>query len=210
MLNGRTKYIGLTGLILFLSCATTFAAPSEIRMSMDRGSLNQMLSHLHGAIFQNTWDKIPLRPTVALHVEHAEITSINQHVRTLDLTMKGKVEVRYHILEAEQHSAVGFTAHVQTKPITTPTSILLHVVDSEIQLEDVPIPGDIQIFPIDDLVRAVLLPEFIPLLNMEDLPKISVPIPGKTLVGVRPTTPRLRVGKDRLVLFLNLQTESIP
>ena len=76
---------------------------------------------------------------------------------------------------------------MQTRPVSTNTAILLQVVTAEISLDDPPIPDTIELFPIEDLVRTILLPEYIPLLDMQDLKKIGIPLPGKSPVTVRPS-----------------------
>jgi len=196
-------------MIFAFSCMALAKAP-EIKISVDRSSLNQMLSHLQGAVFAKTWDEMPFRPALSLRVDHAEVVTIRHTNGTIDLQLKGNVQLHYYILEAEQHSSLGFTAQMQTRPVSTNTAILLQVVTAEISLDDPPIPDTIELFPIEDLVRTILLPEYIPLLDMQDLKKIGIPLPGKSPVTVRPITPRIRVGKDRLVLFMTLQIESSP
>ncbi len=188
----------------------TLAEPPEVRISIDRESLNEMLSHLHGSTFTHTWDNVPFKPTLSLSIDKAIILSINQSASTVKINIKGKVKLLYYILDTVQHSSLGFTAEMQTQPVSTSTAILLQVVDAEILLDDPPIPGTIELLPIEDLVRAVLFPEHIPLLNLQDIQKIAMPLPGKSPITIRPTTPRIYVGKDRLVLFMTLQIESSP
>ena len=183
------------------------ANPPEIKISVDRSSLNQMLSHLQGAIFANTWDEMPFRPTLSLRVDRAEVVTIHHTNATIDLQLKGNVQLHYYILEAEQRASLGFTAQMQTRPVITDTAILLQVVKANIILDDPPFPDAIELFPIEDLVRAILLPEYISLWDMQDLKKIGIPLPGKPPVTVLPTAPRIRVGKDRLILFMTLQIE---
>ena len=195
---------------IFALPSLALAKPPEITVSVDRSSLNQMLSHLQGAIFANTWDKIPFRPTLSLRVDNAEVVTIRHTNGTIDLLLRGNAQLHYYILEAEQSSSLGFTARMQTRPVTTDTAILLQVVRAEITLDDPPFPDAIELFPIENLIRAILLPEYIPLWDMQDLRKIGIPLPGKPPVTVLPTTPRIRVGKDRLILFMTLQIESSP
>ena len=202
--------VGWTLSTIFALSSVALAEPPEIRISVDRSSLNEMLSHLQGAVFANTWEKIPFRPTLSLRVDRAEVITIRPTNATIDLHLRGNAQLRYSILEAEQSSSLGFTAWLQTRPVTTDTAILLQVVKAEITLDDPPFPDIIELFPIEDLVRAILLPDYIPLFDMQDLKKIGVPLPGKPPVTILPTTPRIRVGKDRLILSMTLQIESTP
>ena len=201
---------GWTLCMIFAFSSVSLAEPPTIKISVDRSSLNQILSHLHGATFGNTWDDLPFRPTLSLRVDRAEVVTLHPTEGTIDLRLKGNVRLHYSILEAEQRSSLGFTAQMQTRPVNTDTAIFLQVVTAEITLDDPPIPDQIELFPIEDLIRATLLPEYIPLLDMQDIQNIGVPLPGKRPVTVRPTTPRIRVGKDRLILFMTLQIESSP
>lgn len=202
--------VGWTLNTIFALSSGAFAEPPEIKISVDRNSLNEMLSHLQGAIFTNTWDKIPFRPTLSLRVDAAEVVTMHHTNGMIDLHLKGNAQLHYYILEAEQSSSLGFTARLQTRPVTTDTAILLQVVKAKITLDDPPFPDVIELFPIEDLVRAILLPEYIPLWDLQDLRKIGIPLPGKPAITVLPTTPRIRVGNDRLILVMTLQIESSP
>ncbi len=199
--------VGWTLSTIVALSSVALAEPPEIRISVDHNSLNQMLSHLQDATFANTWDKIPFRPTLSLRVDNAEVVTIRRTNGTIDLLLRGNAQLHYYILEAEQSSSLGFTARMQTRPVTTDTAILLQVVKANIILDDPPFPDAIELFPIEDLVRAILLPEYISLWDMQDLKKIGIPLPGKPPVTVLPTAPRIRVGKDRLILFMTLQIE---
>ncbi len=169
-----------------------------------------MLSHLQGSIFTNSWNELPFQPTLSLRVNTAKVITIRHTNGTVDLHLKGDVQLHYAILEAEQLSSFGFTAQMQTRPVNTETKIILQVIKSNITLDDPPIPDGIELFPIQDLISATLLPKYIPLLDLKNLKKIQIPLPGKTPITIYPTAPRIRIGKDRLLLFITLQTESSP
>ena len=203
-------YVGWMLSTFFSLSSAALAEPPEIKISVDSRSINQMLSHLQGSIFTNTWDAIPLRPTLSLQVNTAKVITMHHTSGTIDLHLKGKVQLHYAILEAEQHASFGFTAQLQTRPVSTETAIILQVLKVNTTLDDPPISDEIELSPIQDLIRATLLPETIPLLDMQNLQKIGIPLPGKPPVTVHPTTPRIRVGKDRLILFITLQIESSP
>ena len=57
-------FLGCTLNAMFALSSTAFAEPPTIKISVDRSSLNQTLSHLHGSIFANTWEQMPFRPTI--------------------------------------------------------------------------------------------------------------------------------------------------
>ena len=202
----------LGGMLIFVLALASVghAQAPKITISMDRSSLNQMISHLHGATFANTWEGMPFQPSLALQVDTAEVVAIRDTDGTIDLDLAGNVKIQYSILDVVHHSSLGFTAELRTRPVNTEAQILLQVVKTEIKIDEPPIPNDIQLFPIQELVRKILLPEYIPLLDMRNLPKVTVPLPGKKPVTVRPTTPQVGVGKDRLTVFMTLKIEETP
>ena len=210
ILYKRTVCLGLMSFVFLLSCSASFAELPEIKISVDRSSLNQLLSHLHKTTFANTWKEMPFQPTLSLQVDTAEVVTMRHSNGTVDLLLKGDAQLRYYILESEQHVSLGFTAQMQTRPVYTETAILLQVVKAGLALDDPPMPNQIDLFPLEDLVRMTLLPEYVPLLDMRDLQNIRVPLPGKPSITVLPTTPRIRVGNDRLILTMSLQIESSP
>ena len=204
------REVGLLCIIGLLWCSHALAEAPEISISVDRDSINQLLCHLRGATFANTWDELVFRPTVSLHIETAEVATMHHHNETIDLHLKGNIQLHFYILETEQQSSVEFTADMQTRPISTDTAILLQVMDANVTL-DTPIPSDdIELFHIHDLPHTVLFPKFIPLLDMKDLRSISIPLPGKTPVTVRPITPRILIGNNQLTFVTSLDIEPTP
>ena len=98
-------------------------------------------------------------------------------------------------------------AKVRSSPRYTKDETFLQILHVDIAFPNQELSEQIDILPIEELIKTILLPEFIQLFSFNDLQKLSIPLPGKAPVTLIPKNEKIRLGKDRLIVIISLQIQ---
>ncbi len=181
--------------------------PPQIKITLDKSSINKLLSHFQGTTFSNTWKEMPFRPTLFLKIHSAQVTNFFPKDRQIGLDIKGRAKLEYFILGSQNNSAIEFVAKVRSSPRYTKDETFLQILHVDITFPNQELSEQIDILPIEELIQTILLPEFIPLFSFNDLQKLSIPLPGKAPVILIPKNKKIRLGKERLIVIISLQIQ---